>query len=216
MSFSSGEDRKRPGIFDSFRAAMTPAPLPEDDGQPISPPRTINIATALCLAAGIIFALVGIYALTITNSYIDDAASQYRADVASCQTDFGGIGDAVVVADSAADDVKAKADNCKQLVNLTPEMVDSARSRWIVTYAITAVIGVLAIVGGWFLRSGARWARFMVLGGVLLSVILTMFFQSSTIYTLVATLLLVVAVMLSFIGKGGVYFARMRARRASS
>jgi hypothetical protein len=216
MSFSSGENRKRPGIFDSFRAAMTPAPLPEDDGRPIPPPRTVNIATALCLIGGLIFAFVGIYALTITNSYIDDAVSQYSADVASCQTNYGGIGDAVVVADSAADDVKAKADNCKQLVQLTPDLVDGARSRWIVTYAITSVIGALAIVGGWFLRSGARWARFMVLGGVLLSVILTMLFQSSSLYTLVASLLMVVAVMLSFIGKGGVYFARMRGRRANS
>ena len=40
MSFSSGEDRKRPGIFDSFRAAMTPAPLPEDQTKetPTAPP----------------------------------------------------------------------------------------------------------------------------------------------------------------------------------
>jgi len=56
----------------------------------------------------------------------------------------------------------------------------------------------------------------MVVGAVLLSVIITMLFQVSNLFTLVATLLIVVAVMLSFIGKGGVYFARMRARRASS
>jgi hypothetical protein len=82
--------------------------------------------------------------------------------------------------------------------------------------AVIVVIGLLAAVGGWFLRAGARWARLMVVGAVLLSVIITMLFQVSNLFTLVGTLLIVVAVMLSFIGKGGVYFARMRARRANS
>ena len=71
-------------------------------------------------------------------------------------------------------------------------------------------------MGGWFLRAGVRWSRLMVVGAVLVSVILTMMFSVQNLFTLVGTLLIVVAVMLSYIGKGGVYFARMRARRATT
>jgi hypothetical protein len=60
---------------------------------------------------------------------------------------------------------------------------------------------------------GARWSRLTVAGSVLLSVLVTMLFQASNILTLGATLILIIAVMLCYIGKGAVFFARLKARR---
>jgi hypothetical protein len=79
---------------------------------------------------------------------------------------------------------------------------------------IIVVIGLIALVGGWFLRVGAKWSRLTVVGAVIISVIVTMLFQVSNLFTLAGTLLLVVSVMLCYIGKGSVYFARLKARRA--
>ena len=79
---------------------------------------------------------------------------------------------------------------------------------------IIVVIGLIALVGGWFLRPGARWSRLAVGGGVVISVLVTMMFQVSNLFTLVATLFMIVAVMLCYVGKGGTYFARLKARRA--
>jgi hypothetical protein len=141
----------------------------------------------------------------------------YNASIADCQAKVGGIGDAVQTPpDTASADDKAFADSCKGYKVLTQDVIDSAKTQNMIISVVIVVIGLLAAAGGWFLRAGARWARLMVVGAVLLSVIITMLFQVSNLFTLVATLLIVVAVMLSFIGKGGVYFARMRARRASS
>jgi len=217
MSFSSGENRKRHGIFDSFRAAMTPAALPEDDGSPIPPPRTVNIATALSMVGALIFLFIGGVSLFTADSQLDQAVATYNSNIADCQTKFGGIGDAVVTPpDTASADDKAQAESCKGYKVLTQDVIDSAKTQNMIISAVIVVIGLLAAVGGWFLRAGARWARLTVVGAVLLSVIITMLFQVSNLFTLVATLLIVVAVMLSFIGKGGVYFAQMRRRRANS
>lgn len=220
MSFSSGEDRKRPGIFESFRAAMTPAPLPEDDGLPIAPPRTINIATALCLIGALIFIFIGTVSLLNADEQLNQAVSNYEAGAKDCEDQGIGIGEAAKAApDTASAEDKAFADNCKNYtygLKVPQDVIDSFKTQNTIISAVIIMVGLLAGAGGWFLRAGARWARLMVIGAVLLSVILTMLFQVSNLFTLVATLLIVVATMLSFIGKGGVYFARIRARRASS
>jgi len=216
MSSASGDSRKRPGIFDSFRAAMTPAALPEDDGAPIVPPRTVTIATVLAIVAGLIFVFIGAVSLATTDQQLDQAVKTYNASVADCITKFGGIGDAVVVPESASDADKTQSDTCKQYVQLTPDTIAAAKRQNVIISVVIVVIGLIAGVGGWFLRAGVRWSRLMVVGAVLVSVILTMMFSVQNLFTLVGTLLTVVAVMLSYIGKGGVYFARMRARRATT
>src|SRR5664279_6423126 len=162
MSFSSGEDRKRPGIFDSFRAAMTPAPLPEDDGLPISPPRTVNIATALCLIGALIFIFIGAVSLFTADEQLDQAVATYNASIADCQAKVGGIGDAVQTPpDTASADDKAFADSCRGYKVLTQDVIDSAKTQNMIISAVIVVIGLLAAGGGWFLRAGARWARLM-------------------------------------------------------
>ena len=213
MSFGIGDSNKKPGIFESFRAAMTPPELPPDDGQPIKPPTTVVVATVLSMVAGLVFLLIGGVSLATTDEQLDTAVKAYNDAIAECTTTFGGIGDAVVIPAGAAADVTTQGESCKQYTPLTDETISAARSQNILISAIIVVIGLIALVGGWFLRPGARFSRLMVAGAVVLSVIITMLFQVSNIFTLGATLVMIVAVMLCYIGKGGVYFSRLKARR---
>lgn len=214
MSFGSGDARKRPGIFDSFRAAMTPAELPPDDGKPISPPRAVIAASVMALLAGLVFVLIGGVSLATTDDQLNNAVDAYNSAIADCTTQFGGIGDGVVLPAGANSDVTAKGEACKSYRVLTDDTISAAKTQNIMISVIIVVIGLIAAVGGWFLRPGMRWSRLMVAGAVILSVIVTMFFQVSNIFTLGATLILIIAVMLTYIGKGAVYFARLKARRA--
>jgi len=214
MSFGSGDARKRPGIFDSFRAAMTPAELPPDDGGPINPPKAVLVATVMSMLAGLVFVLIGGVSLATTDDQLNSAVTAYNKAIADCTTQFGGIGDAVVVPAGASSDDTAKGESCKGYRPLTDETISAAKTQNVMISVIIVVIGLIALVGGWFLRAGAKWSRLTVIGAVIISVIITMLFQVSNLFTLVGTLMLVISVMLCYIGKGSVYFARLKARRA--
>src|SRR6476469_7713933 len=112
MSFGLGDARKRPGIFDSFRAAMTPPALPEDDGLPIKPPGQVKAATVLAMLAGLVFVVIGGFSLLTTDDQLNTAVASYNSAISDCTTQFGGIGDAVVVPAGAAEDVTTKATAC--------------------------------------------------------------------------------------------------------
>jgi hypothetical protein len=212
MSFGSGDARKRPGLFDSFKAAMSPVELPPDDGKPIEPPRTVLVATVLAMLSGIVFILIGGYSVATTDQALDTAVANYNSAISDCTQKFGGIGDAVVVPAAPAEDVTA-AQTCQQYTPLTDETISSAKTNNIMISAIVVLIGVIAAGGGWFLRKGAKFSRLAVGLAVVLSVVLTMLFQASNLFTLAGTLLMIVAVMLCYIGKGAVFFARHKARR---
>lgn len=214
MSFGIGDSNKKPGIFDSFRAAMTPPELPPDDGQPIKPPTTVVVSTALALLAGLVVLLTGVGQILTVDSQLANAVDQYKANQQACIGPFGGYGPAAVIPPDASEEVKAQGATCQTLVELTPEMESSAKTAGIVYGAVFAVIGIATLAAGWFLRGGARWARLTVAGMVVVLVLLALVLQAQTIFTLGATLLLIIAVMLCYIGKGGVYFARLKARRS--
>ena len=213
MSFGLGDARKRPGIFDSFKAAMTPPELPPDDGSPIAPPRAVIIATAMSMLAGLVFLLIGGVSLFTTDDQLNNAVAAYNRSISECTTKFGGIDTAVVVPAGASADDTTLAESCKKYRPLTDETISSAKTQNVLISVIIVVIGLIAAVGGWFLRPGAGWSRLTVAGAVVLSIIVTLFFQVSNIFTLAATLLLIVAVMLCYIGRGAMYFARLKARR---
>jgi hypothetical protein len=214
MSFGIGDGNKRPGIFASFRSAMAPRELPPDDGLPLSAPRTVLAATAMALLGGLVFLFIGGGSLFTIDSQLDTAVAAYNDAISDCTAQFGGIGNAVVIPAGAAQDVTTKGQNCQTYTALTPEMISSAKTQSIVFAVVFVVIGLVAVVGGWFLRQGARWARLTVAGAVVLAMVLALLFQAQNILTLVATLFMIVAVMLCFIGKGQIYFARVKARRA--
>ena len=214
MSSGAGEARKRPGFMDSVRAALVPAALPPDDGKPLVRPSTVMVASVLALLAGAIFAFLGAASIITLDSQVDVAVSQYNQAVDDCRSKYGGIdGAATAPAGASTDDTNA-VQSCNGLTPLTDDMISSYRTSNIVFGAIFVVLGLVAAVAGWFLRSGNRWARFAVIGIVIVNVIFSVMLGVSNILILGASLMLIVAVMLCFIGKGGVFFSRVKSRRA--
>lgn len=225
MSFLSGggSGDRRPGIFDSFRGAFAPQQLPEDDGRPIVAPRSILIASALSLVCGVILAFLSVLGLTQLGSYeadFDKAVADYRTQTSQCVTDVGGFGSSLVIPPGVSDDQKARYETCQQYVTYSDADIasirESQKTQNIVVIAVLMIIGLAAVAAGWFLRSGARWTRRTILGLVIVLLASIMLRVLGSILILGASLLLVVAVMLSFVGAGGLFFARHRARRAAS
>jgi hypothetical protein len=214
MSSGAGDARKRPGFMDSLRSAFVPPPLPPDDGKPLVRPTAVTIATALAIVGGAIFVLIGGFSLATNDSQLNQAIAQYNQAITDCTNKFGGIGDSVVVPSGASTDDANQAEQCKSYVVLSDEAISSARSQNLLISAFVVVIGVIAVVAAWFIRSGNRWGRIALAVAVVLSVLLSMLFQVSNLFTLGGSLLMIVAVMLCFIGKGGVFFSRVKGRRA--
>lgn len=210
----AGDAGKRPGFMDSFRAAFVPPPLPPDDGKPLVRPTAVTIATVLAIVGGAIFVLIGGYSLATTDSQLNQAIAQYNQAITDCTNKFGGIGDSVVVPAGASTADTNQAEQCKGYIVLSDQAISSARTQNLLISGLVVVIGAISLVAAWFIRSGNRWGRIALVVGVILSVLLSMMFQVSNLFTLGGSLLMIVAVMLCFIGKGGVYFSRVKARRA--
>jgi hypothetical protein len=213
MSFGSGDPRKRPGIFESFRTAMTPKELPPDDGKPLVPPPTIRAATIISILVGVVFVLIGGGTLFTVDSQLEAAVTEYNNAIKDCVTQFGGIGDAAKIPAGSSDDVTAKGQACQSAQELTDDMISSYKTRSNILSLAFVLIGLVAVAGGWFIRKGAGFGRLMSAGAVVVLMLLALFLGAQSIIILAATLLLIVAVMLCFIGKGAMYFARVKARR---
>jgi hypothetical protein len=161
-----------------------------------------------------VFTFLGCLSVFTIEDSLNYKLSEYNKLIADCSQKFGGIGTAAVVPADASAEVTSQAEACQGYSAVSDQMISNFRTTVAVFGAIYIVIGLAALVGGWFLRSGNRWGRIVVVAVVLLTVILSMLFQASNLFTLAASLMLIVAVMLCFIGKGGVYFARVKGRRA--
>ena len=222
MSFLSGggSGERRPGIFDSFRGAFAPQQLPEDDGTPIVAPRSILIASALSLVAGVLMAFLAVMSIIQFSSQFDLTVQTYKDEVANCQSQFGAVGSSVAVPEGGTDGQKSQAQLCQTLQNYTDAdyqgFRDTARTQSFILGGAILIFGLASIAAGWFLRSGVAWARRVLIGVGVLTLASIMFFGIQNIFLLGASLLLVAAVMLSFVGRGGLFFARHRARRAAS
>ena len=77
------------------------------------------------------------------------------------------------------------------------------------THGVRFGLAVAAIAGAAFLLKGSKWARRVLVGVAVLILGIAMLLQVSTVMTLAATLLLVVCILLVYVGKGGLYFARL-------
>jgi hypothetical protein len=170
----------------------------------------------MAIFAGVLFLFSGAYSLLTVDDGLQLQVAAYNAQAADCVTDFGGVGDKTVIPADASESKVAEGQACQKLLyEVVPQdAVDGARTQIIVVSLVYVVLGIAIAAAGWFLRAGVGWSRLLLVGTIGLSVIVTMVLQFSNILTLGATLLMVVAVMLCYIGKGAVFFTRMKARRA--
>jgi len=208
MSFGIGDANKRPGIFESFRSAMAPRELPPDDGLPLTPPPGVKAATIIAMLAGLALVIFGAFLVVAIDGQIDN----YKSAVQDCRNDFGGVGPDLMIPAGTDAETTAEMQACQAPV-LTDDDLVNVKTANIVFGVAFVVLGIAAAIGGWFIRQGRGFGR-LIVGGVVVLMLLMSFIGAQSLIVLVATLLLIVSVMLCFIGKGQIYFARIKARRA--
>ncbi len=218
-----GAPRKR---FMDRLASMSAPVVIEDDGKPILRPRTIDVAFILVVIGALLLIFVGGGAIATIGSQLDNVAVQYKQVIGQCQTSLGGYGTQVPTT-AVPSPLPSSGDlvtNTSSLVQfchgatsptLTTADRSSFRSSILISAVVSLIFGIAAAVGGWFFRSGIRWARRLLIGVVLLSLVGTFLGIGSSLFSLLATLLLVIGLVLSFVGKGSVFFLRVQMRRTS-
>ncbi|SDO95254.1 hypothetical protein SAMN04515671_2458 [Nakamurella panacisegetis] len=189
---------------------MAVIPLPVDDGQPIVRPRGVTIASVLAIVAGVIFLLGGALGFATAPSLLDSAVKQYNAGISSCEQTFGGHGSTLATPTVAS--LTSSAAVCRSSTDLTQSDKDGFLKSQRTFGVIFVVIGLVVGAAGWFLRNGARWAkRTLVIGGALL-LLAAALLKLSTPITLVATLLMAIAVVMTYVGKNAAFFMRVAMR----
>jgi hypothetical protein len=213
-----GDRPRRSGFLASLSSALTPPVVTDDEpDKPLRAPTTVKVATVLTMLAGLLFLFLGVNSLVNLDRDLNTAVTAYTDGINKCTNEVGGIGDKVVTpAQGASKEQTDLAEQCKRVVPLTQEMKDNAQSRAKTVSWVLIVVGVAAIAIGWFLRTGAPWARRAAVGLVVLTMLLTMFLQISNLLTMLATLFVVAAVLMSYLGSGGVFFTRSAMRRRAA
>jgi len=213
-----GDRPRRSGFLASLSSALTPPVVTDDEpNKPLTPPKTVNVATVLTMLAGLLFLYLGANLLVNLDRNLNTVVTAYSDGITKCTNEVGGIGDKVVTpAQGASKEQTDLAEQCKTVVPLTQEMKDGARSRGTMVCWVLMVVGVAAMAVGWFVRSGAPWARRAAVGLVVVTMVMTMFLQISSPLTMLATLFLVAAVLMSYLGSGGVFFTRAAMRRRAA
>lgn len=208
---TSPGSRPRRGFLASISAALTPPPVEEDDlSKPLVVPASIKVAMVLTLLGGVIYLFVGGVNVIQRSDYLEQVRVSYNDQVAKCQ-EVGGVGDAVTT--TPTDAQKELVDTCSKLRVATEADFDALSTQIVVFGLVFLAMGLASLVAGWFLRTGVVWARWVLVGVVAISFILTMLFQVAGALTLGALLLLGIAMVLTFIGKGGLFISRARERR---
>lgn len=199
-------------------------------------PTAVVVALVLATLGGALFLFNGGQRmLGVGSDTWEEGASQLRTEVTiyenACVDSVGGVrGD--VPSDAAPTEqmmvtlanptttivgtveASAIADGCRNLPT-ADEWLSSAANQERLVGGAEIVIGLLAIVGAFLMRNGSIGLRRIVLGAVGLSLVLSLFVsQSSNIVTFGASLFLVVALILVYIGRGGGWFIYRTAGRA--
>ncbi|MDQ6658444.1 MAG: hypothetical protein M3Z00_09495 [Actinomycetota bacterium] len=216
---------RRGGFLSNISSALTPPVVADDDpDKPLVLPTGIKVATALVILAGLVFLFLGANSLINLNRDLNAAVTSYDSSVKDCtkySTDgtlAGGINGKAKAPANASSDVTTAVANCNKILQptVTADMKASAKSRYTLVSWVLIVVGIVALGAGWFLRTGAAWARRATVGLVVVTMILTMFLGVSNLLTMAATLFLVIAVLMCYLGRGSVYFARTRMRRQAA
>lgn len=195
----------RPRFMDTFKAALAPrAPIVIDKDAPNPIPRTVKIAGAFAVLAGVASILTGALYVTTRQATVD---SLY-ANIQQCTDANIGLGDAVTA--TSPEDLVAI---CKTIARIpTDEDISTFMSSSLMVGIVLLVIGIAALTSGIFLFKGARWARRLVttVGAVLL--VGTMLGLFGGLLLLVASLLMLIGLAMIWVGKGATYFIRAKAQ----
>lgn len=205
-----------------LQAAMTPV-LPDGTDSPLVRPRGVTIASVLVLIAGVLFFLIGALSVTSAGSQAANYQTFYANAVAQCRnSSVGGIGTAVptTVATPTAGPttplaLTALPNTCRQITQPTlSESALSSYKRTLLGFSVVLiVIGIVTAASGWFLRDGRKWTRRALIAVVLLQLVLAFLFQVSNTITLLCTLLIVVGLSMTFLGRPAAYFMGVALRK---
>lgn len=207
MTSSSQQPAARRGFLASLSAALAPPPIPEDDTGPLRAPKGVITAVVLAIVGGLIYLLQGVMGLTNLDFVVTSSQQAYTDQVTKCQQ-VGGIGDAVT-GTSPTDLV----DTCKRMAPYGSADWDSLRSVYLGLFVVFVVLGLATVTAGWFLRTGAAWARRVLVTITVVTVLGAMFLQISGMVTLIATMAVLIAVVLCYLASGAQYFLRVKARK---
>ncbi|MET3808522.1 UPF0716 family protein affecting phage T7 exclusion [Nakamurella sp. UYEF19] len=206
----------------SLQSAMTPA-IPADPGAPLVRPRSVTIASVLVMVAGVLFLLIGALSVGSAESQVQDQAKSYNTVIAQCKQYYGGIGSSVVPttastpASLATTVVAATAlpSACAAVTDLalSDSQLSSIKSSIRTFSVVLIVIGLATAASGWFMREGRKWTRRVLIGVVLVQLVLAFLFQVSNTITLLSTLLIVVGLSTTFLGKASAYFMGVALRK---
>jgi hypothetical protein len=219
---SPGSRPKKSGFMANLQAAMVPT-VPEDDGRPLVRPRTITIASVLAIVSGVLFILLGALWISTASSQVDNQADLYAKVVGQCNQYFGGIGTSAVPTTVATPSslgttlipATALPDTCRGITATALSESDKSSYRTSITVisVVLLVVGLATAASGWFLREGRKWTRRVLIGVVLIQLVLAFLFQVSNLFTLVGTLLVVVALSITFLGKASGFFMAVALRK---
>ncbi|MBM9466282.1 hypothetical protein [Nakamurella leprariae] len=215
MSAASGEPTRRPGFFDSFRAAMTPPPLPDDDGKPLARPWTVLLSVVLAIVAGLALLFVGVASVATVDTGAREAATWVDDRLAECQDRVGGRGEAVVVPENPNQEQQAWVDFCRDQQPWGDEDYSNYKTTNTILGISFGVFGLLSIVGAVLMLREKIVGRRMVIAAAVVLVASTLLLGLQSLPLLVATLFLFASVALTLIGPGSRYFQVLR-RRARS
>jgi len=218
---SPGSRPKKSGFMAGLQAAMVPT-VPADDGKPLVRPRAVTVASVLVMIGGVLFLALGALSIASTSSQVDAQAKAYVKVVAQCNQFFGAYGTAVPSTAAAPSTLAetivaatALPGVCRTLTEpaLSESEQQSYRSSIRIFSVVLILIGLATAISGWFLRDGRRWARRVLIAVVLVQLVLAFLFQVSNLITLVATLLVVLGMSITFLGRASGYFLAVAMRR---
>jgi hypothetical protein len=215
MSAASGEPNRRPGFFDSFRAAMTPPPLSDDDGKPPVRPWTVLLSVALAVVAGLALIFVGIASAATVDTGAQSAVQFVDDELAKCITDGIGRGAGVVVPEDGDQQAQARATFCRDQQPLTAEEISEYKRNNTILGIVVGLVGIATVAGGVLMLRERLIGRKIIITVTVLLVASSLLLGLRSLPLLLATLFLVGSVMLTLIGKGNRYFQILR-RRARS
>lgn len=209
MSDRNDQPGQRRGFLAALSAALSPQPIPENDTGPLRPPKGVLAATVLAIVAGAIYILSGGLGISTLDSMLKQSRSQYQSWITDCTNQFGGIGTTAVTETSPT----GSAATCQGLKMMTSADWDSFRTASLVVSVVFLLMGIALVLAGWFIRFGRRWARRVLVGVAVITVLAAMMLGMTSPVILGATLLLLIGVVLCYLSSGATYFLRVAARR---